>query len=188
MSAFLHTVEKEKLFQQFLDFRLQNSCLPESFRQIPSPRKIKSTKVIAELENQSSGKGKWNRAEQIAYVDFLDKNIEDMSTKLARKSRKVFLNMALLVKSRSADQCRSHHQKVLNYHKSVQEIIRYYREDVFPFVDEMRENMKSKKEEELQTKADDSRTSGKPTEDLFKVTAVGSSFKIDILCSAILEY
>lgn len=42
-----------------------------------------------------------------------------METKLTRKSKKVFLNMSKVVKTRTADQCRSHHQKILIYHKSL---------------------------------------------------------------------
>lgn len=56
-----------------------------------------------------------------------------MREKSTRKSNKVFLKMSNEVKSRSADQCRSHHQKVLKYHESLQEIIRYYTEEVYSF-------------------------------------------------------
>jgi hypothetical protein len=52
--------------------------------------------------------------------------MSEMETKLMRKSRKVFLNMSKLVRTRTADQCRSHHQKILLYHKSLEEIVRFY--------------------------------------------------------------
>jgi hypothetical protein len=60
-----------------------------------------------------------------------------MISKLSRKSKKVFLKMSQLVKSRTADQCRSHHQKILKYHNSLNEIIRYYSQEVFPFDPEL---------------------------------------------------
>jgi len=42
-----------------------------------------------------------------------------MSSRVARKSQKVFLKMSLVVKTRTADQCRSHHQKFLKYHGDI---------------------------------------------------------------------
>lgn len=66
-----------------------------------------------------SGKGKWTNEEQMAYIQFIEDNLAEMETKLMRKSRKVFLNMSKLVKTRTADQCRSHHQKILIYHQSL---------------------------------------------------------------------
>lgn len=39
--------------------------------------------------------------------------------------------MSQQVKTRSADQCRSHHQKVLKYHHSIEEIIQHYTHTVY---------------------------------------------------------
>ena len=47
---------------------------------------------------------------------------------MSRKVKKVFLKMSREVKTRSADQCRSHHQKILQYHDSVEDIIRTSRQ------------------------------------------------------------
>lgn len=44
-----------------------------------------------------------------------------------RKANKVFLKMSKLVKTRTPDQCRSHHQKILKYHHSLQHIILTYK-------------------------------------------------------------
>ena len=49
-----------------------------------------------------------------------------MKERMLRKSQKVFLKMSKMVKTRTPDQCRSHHQKVLNIHKSLEEVIRYH--------------------------------------------------------------
>lgn len=51
-----------------------------------------------------------------------------MSSKLSRKSQKVFLKMSHLVKTRTADQCRSHHQKILKYHGTIDDVIKNYYE------------------------------------------------------------
>lgn len=75
------------------------------------------------------GKGKWTREEQRAYIQFIRENMAEMETKLMRKSRKVFLNMSKLVRTRTADQCRSHHQKILLYHKGLEEIVRFYEQE-----------------------------------------------------------
>lgn len=56
-----------------------------------------------------------------------------MREKSTRKSKKVFLQMSLKVKTRTADQCRSHHQKILKYHESLEQIIRHYTEEVYSY-------------------------------------------------------
>lgn len=60
-----------------------------------------------------------------------------MKEKSTRKSQKVFLHMARIVKSRTADQCRSHHQKILKYHSNLEETIRYYTQDIFPHYEKL---------------------------------------------------
>lgn len=79
------------------------------------------------------GKGKWTPSEQRLYIQFLKEHMEDMGNKVARKSNKVFLKMSKLVKTRSADQCRSHHQKILKYHYSLELIIKHYEFDGLSF-------------------------------------------------------
>ena len=39
---------------------------------------------------------------------------------------KVFKQISLFVKTRTPDQCRSHHQKILKIHKSVENVLRVY--------------------------------------------------------------
>jgi len=66
--------------------------------------------------DSAEGKGKWTVSEQKCYIKFIQANMEEMRCRIKRKSEKVFLQMSKLVKTRSADQCRSHHQKILKYH------------------------------------------------------------------------
>jgi hypothetical protein len=49
-----------------------------------------------------------------------------METKLLRKTQKVFYHMSKTVRTRSADQCRSHHQKMLKFHKDLDEIMKLF--------------------------------------------------------------
>ena len=53
--------------------------------------------------------------------------MEDMTSSASRKLNKVFLKMSRVVGTRSADQCRSHHQKILKYHTSLQHIVSSYK-------------------------------------------------------------
>lgn len=77
--------------------------------------------------DEEEGRGKWSATEQRHYVSFLEDNLSEMKSRAARKSQKVFLQMSRLVRTRTAEQCRSHHQKVLKSHETVEEIIRFYR-------------------------------------------------------------
>lgn len=50
-----------------------------------------------------------------------------MDSRALRKSAKVFLNMSRHVRTRTPDQCRSHHQKVLKSHNGLSALIANYR-------------------------------------------------------------
>ena len=41
------------------------------------------------------------------------------------------MRMAMDVKTRNADQCRSHHQKIIKYHNSLKDIVEYYKEHIY---------------------------------------------------------
>lgn len=80
---------------------------------------------------EQEGKGKWSISEQKIYISFLEENLQEMGCRTLRKTEKVFMHMARQVRTRTADQCRSHHQKILKYHNSLQDIIDYYKEHLF---------------------------------------------------------
>ncbi len=40
--------------------------------------------------------------------------------------------MSKAVRTRIPEQCRSHHQKMLELHRSIQEIIRFFQQEVLP--------------------------------------------------------
>lgn len=84
------------------------------------------------LPSKRPGFGKWSLREQLSYIDFLQKYWEIAESSYLRKTKKVFLRMSRTVRTRCADQCRSHHQKMKTLHGSAAEIVRFYRQQVFP--------------------------------------------------------
>jgi hypothetical protein len=98
------------------------STLPHSYPPLTSPFTFRRS-----TPDEEEGRGKWSATEQRHYVSFLENNLSEMKSRAARKSQKVFLQMSRLVRTRTAEQCRSHHQKVLKSHETVEEIIRFYR-------------------------------------------------------------
>ena len=56
---------------------------------------------------------------------------EIMEDKEKRIHLKVFNQMAKWMRTRTSDQCRSHHQKLLQYHQSIRNIITHFEEVIF---------------------------------------------------------
>jgi hypothetical protein len=54
----------------------------------------------------------WNLKETISYIEFIKENLPKLKNEDTRRKEKVFSLMASQVGSRSAIQCRSHHQKM----------------------------------------------------------------------------
>jgi len=99
---------------KFASFPSFHPCLSTGIYNIHKKRKTQSRN-----QNFNFGKGKWTDKEQNSYISFLKTNMLQMVDKLLRKSRKVFLNMSNTIQTRTADQCRSHHQKLIFYHSTV---------------------------------------------------------------------
>jgi hypothetical protein len=60
------------------------------------------------------------------YAEFLQRYSDKINDQKFRKEIKVFKQISLFVKTRTSDQCRSHHQKILKIHKSIENILRVY--------------------------------------------------------------
>ena len=58
--------------------------------------------------------GRWSLSENKSYLKFLLNNKDQFATKYLRKSNQIFCAMAKNFPSRTADQCRTHHQKFEN--------------------------------------------------------------------------
>jgi hypothetical protein len=71
--------------------------------------------------------GKWTQEEQYSYVEFLCDHLDHFRSKVTRKTQKVFLQMSHTIQSRTSEQCRTHHQKMLKFHGCMEHIIRALR-------------------------------------------------------------
>lgn len=61
------------------------------------------------------------------YVQFLETNIVNFNDEWSRRSYQVFSKLSNLIKTKTQKQCKGHHQKILFGHKTIENIIRYYK-------------------------------------------------------------
>lgn len=59
------------------------------------------------------------------FLNFLKKEKTIISCQKGRKETKIFVRLSAEVKTRSPDQCRSHHQKMIKHHNDINGIIKY---------------------------------------------------------------
>lgn len=52
--------------------------------------------------------------------------MEEMRVKCLRKSEKVFAKMSKMIRTRTPDQCRSHHRKAIKHHLTLEQIVNYH--------------------------------------------------------------
>ncbi|CAD8179740.1 unnamed protein product [Paramecium octaurelia] len=78
---------------------------PETIIILNKKKKKKSKK------SKNFKKGHWTNKEHRLYQQFIENNQEIMSDSDQKKMKQIFKKMSDLIKSRSASQCRSHHQK-----------------------------------------------------------------------------
>lgn len=71
----------------------------------------------------------WTLAENGAYVEFLKDNDKVMKDESNRRSSKIFLEMSLFIRTKTPEQCRTHHQKVLGKYESIEKIMSLYLQD-----------------------------------------------------------
>lgn len=95
-------------------------------RRPPSHR----TNLKALLRNDG-WKGKWTGSEEMRYVNFLEKNGTLFEQQRTRKLCKVFIRMAKFIRTRTSNQCRSHHQKMTLYHSTIDNIVTHFKEVIF---------------------------------------------------------
>ena len=70
--------------------------------------------------------GNWSLEENLKYKSFLENNLQLFQTGAAvRRLVKVNVMISQEVGTRSSDQCRSHHQKMMKYHRTVPNVIEY---------------------------------------------------------------
>ena len=69
---------------------------------------------------------KWSEKENLKYAEFLQKNRKEFADEVKRRSNRVFKKMQKKIKKRTAEQCRTHHQKMLKKFHSIESIISYF--------------------------------------------------------------
>ena len=68
----------------------------------------------------------WGAEENAAYMRFLAANHELFQrSHTDRRMMKINVLMSMWIKTRSPDQCRSHHQKMMKYHSDIPTIINF---------------------------------------------------------------
>ena len=76
-----------------------------------------------EGETRQTQRGHWSAEENKLYHWFLEIHSEHFIRKHLRRTDKIFKAMASFIKSREAEQCRSHHQKMEKKYHSFYQIL-----------------------------------------------------------------
>lgn len=89
------------------------------------------TEEFPDLENSqnTSLKSKytfWSEEEDRIYVSYIKRNKRIMEDCQSRKKHKVFSEMSKLIKTRTAKQIKSHHQKMMKQYHSLKDILTCY--------------------------------------------------------------
>ncbi|CAD8196964.1 unnamed protein product [Paramecium octaurelia] len=69
-------------------------------------------------ESQSRVNGHWTKQEHLLYLEFVKSHESILKSKYDKKSKKIFKLMSQFIPTRTATQCRSHHQKFNPFSKS----------------------------------------------------------------------
>ncbi len=89
-------------------------------------------KLGFQINKKKITEGGWSLDENKIYLEFLIENHSDFQSEILRRKSRVFYRISKLLKKRTPDQCRSHHQKLLTKHKGViEEVIRELKSKTF---------------------------------------------------------
>ncbi|CAD8102363.1 unnamed protein product [Paramecium primaurelia] len=66
---------------------------------------------LVDDESQSRVNGHWTKQEHLLYLEFVKSHESILKSKYDKKSKKIFKLMSQFIPTRTATQCRSHHQK-----------------------------------------------------------------------------
>ncbi len=92
-------------------------------------------KLISRKKDNCVGErrnGIWTLAETRRYIEFLRGHVDEFRDKQSRRNQKIFVFMAKIIKTRSPIQCRSHHQKMINRHGTIWNVIDHYELKAIP--------------------------------------------------------
>lgn len=93
-------------------FRIQETLINEDLNKGASSSTGNTEETTVPIFKQKKNIGHWKAEEQTLYLIFLKENREKFADREIRRLEKIFREMSRTVKSRGADQCRSHHQKM----------------------------------------------------------------------------
>ena len=117
-------IQGTTLEDSFLKGTIFDSNKPSAFVYLEASKTVKPRRLREKGPRDDRwAKGLWTPIEQVAYINFLKERKPEMDISTLRRSQKIFIMMSKVVKTRSADQCRSHHQKIIKYHNTIEEAI-----------------------------------------------------------------
>ena len=124
-------LEDNPLKGTIFDSQKPSAFVPAEVFKIVKPKRVRQKAP----KDDRWGKGLWTSVQQKAYINFLRERKQEMDVSTLRRSQKIFILMSKEVKTRSADQCRSHHQKIIKYHHTVEEAIEFFSSKLTPVQD-----------------------------------------------------
>lgn len=90
----------------------------------PNQRLAKQQKIMKKKkETKIYNRNGWDEDENRKYREFIELNTEILENREERREKKVFLRLSEYVETRDANQCRSHHQKMIQKYKSIEKIL-----------------------------------------------------------------
>lgn len=122
--------------------------------------------------------GTWRLKQTINYIKFLEDNSQELRAIRSGEKTKIYSKMADCIKSRTALQCRSHHQKMMKTHGSIDYIIQYYSGVVIPYFTKQEAKLKNEKYKKRP----------KRQYSFYKVSKIGNRIRIQIDSSRIWQY
>ena len=122
--------------------------------------------------------GTWRLKQTTNYIKFLEDNSQELRAIRIGEKTKIYDMMASSIKSRTALQCRSHHQKMMKTHGSIDYIIQYYSQVVIPYF----------KMQEAKLKNEKYKKQPKRQYSFYKISIIENRIRIQIDSSRIWQY
>ncbi|CAK87224.1 unnamed protein product (macronuclear) [Paramecium tetraurelia] len=83
---------------------------------------------LGEEDSQTRANGHWTQQEHLQYLEFVRNHESILKSKYDKKSKKIFKLMSQFIPTRTATQCRSHHQKFNPLNKGKKKLKQVFRQ------------------------------------------------------------
>ncbi|CAD8107024.1 unnamed protein product [Paramecium sonneborni] len=83
---------------------------------------------LSEEDSQTRANGHWTQQEHQLYLEFVKSHESILKSKYDKKSKKIFKLMSSYIPTRTATQCRSHHQKFNPLNKGKKKLKQLFRQ------------------------------------------------------------